>query len=642
MSFIIRQVARRADGGEIVRTRTAVTAQISVGRGTDCDIQLPDLAVMLRHARLVITGPGRVSVEAIGGVPVNVGGSFVTRADLLVADAPAVDIGPFRLSLSAGEDGAVAVTAARVVPPIEAADAAAETEIFSLQGAMPGKRRLAWIGAGLVLVAMLLLPLLHFLAEDRAVLPPAMLAQARQPATHAASDAGQAFGDGRLHVPRARPAAQGGFAADEVWSSGPLSNAHASLSGNCGACHQQAFVSVTDSACQACHVKDALPDHALPARMARGRLPAGGIVGAAHKAFNLPEGRCTSCHKEHEGEATLLAVGQGFCTDCHAGLKSRLPDTPLADVPGWKEHPDFRATLVATPSSQRPIFTRARLGGAPGQGAQERSGLIYPHALHQSATNAVANMAQKQGLPTGNDGALPCRYCHVPDAGQVRFQPISMEKNCGACHDLAFARDGGTLRTLPHGKPEQVAGIIRDFWASRSGRADVALFPRRPPGPAAAPAAVPAGRAEAAVAQIFTGRRFGDGIGARGICNDCHVVTDTGAADILRRFTIQPVTLNDHYLPQGRFPHGRHRSVEGRTGEAACLACHQGALTSKAATDVLVPGIANCRQCHGAPARALFASAPRAEARCDTCHAFHDGVNPPGGQPVRLAARPAT
>jgi predicted CXXCH cytochrome family protein len=628
MSFLLRQIARRADGGDIIRTRSVVAAEISIGRGTDCDIQLADLAVMLRHARIIRTGPGQVSVEATGGVPVDVGGRFVTRADLATADQPAIDIGPFRLSLSDGADGAVAITTERVIAPVEAADAGAELEIFSLQGTMPGKRRMAWIGAAIVLIGLLLVPLWHFMAEDRAVLPQAMIAEAKAPATP-----GQAFGDGRLQRSRARPAASGGFAPDEVWSSGTLSNAHASLSGNCGACHQQAFVSVTDSACQACHVKDALPDHALPARMARGRLPATGIAAAAAHGFNLPEGRCTSCHKEHEGEQPVLAVATSFCTDCHAGLNSRLPDTPVTNVPNWTQHPDFRATLVAAPSLTNPLFTRSAL-----KGATEKSGLIYPHALHQSATNAVANMAQKQGLPTGADGALPCRSCHVDDAGKQRFQPIDMEKHCGACHDLAFARDGGTLRTLPHGKPEQVAGIIRDFWASKAvaPRGGIEIFPRRTPGAIAAtlPVAAAPLRAEAAVAQLFTGRQFG----GKGICTDCHVVTDTGATDITRRFTIAPVTLNDHYLPQGRFPHGKHQSFDGKTGQAACLSCHQGALTSKASADVLIQGVANCRQCHGAPTRSLFASAPKAGASCDTCHAYHDGVNPAGAASARVPA----
>ncbi len=617
MRFIIRQVAKRADGGDIIRTRTLVQAELSIGRGTDCDLQLADLAVMLRHARLAQIAPGRVSLEAIGGVPVAVAGRFVTRADLLLAETPAVDIGPFRLTLSAGEDDAVAITSERVVPPNESADAGQELSIFSLAGAMPPKRLLAWAGALLVLIGLLLVPLAHFIGEGRASLPRAMVADAARPATAVKA----------LAVKTARPAAPGGFAPDEVWSSGPLSNAHASLSNNCGACHQQAFVSVTDSACQACHIPAALPDHAPPARMARGRLPESGVQAVAHHAFNLPQGRCTSCHKEHEGKATVMTVAESFCTDCHAGLSSRLPDTRVANVPGWANHPDFRPTLVTTPSLTAPVFTRTPLAGA-----REQSGLIYPHALHQSASNAVANMAQKQRLPVGSDGALPCRYCHVPDEGQLRFKPIAMEANCGACHDLAFAREAGTVRTLPHGKPAQVAGIIRDFTLSQAfaPRLEVQRlsFDRRLPGRVPAPlAGDPATRARAAVVSVFTGK---------GLCTQCHVISDTGAADLTRRFAIAPVTLNTHYLPQGRFPHGKHKTFDGKTGQAACLACHGGALQSKAATDVLIPGVATCRECHGAPAKALFSSAPKAGDSCDSCHAYHDGWTP--AAPARVAS----
>ena len=625
MAFIVRQVAKRADGGDIIRTRTLVQAELSVGRGTDCDIQLADLAVMLRHAKLAQVAGGRISVEAIGGVPVSVAGKFVTRADLVLAENPAVDIGPFRLSLAAGEDGACAITAERVVPPIEAADAAQETSIFSLADALPPKRRLAWIGALLVLIGLLLVPLAHFIGETRATLPRDTLAQAARPVTP-----GQAFGDGRLTLPKARPAAQGGFAPDEAWSSGTLSNAHASLANNCGACHQQAFVSVTDSACQACHTPAALPDHAAPARLAKGRLPESEVMAAAHSAFNLPQGRCTSCHKEHEGAATVMTVAEAFCTDCHAGLKSRLRDTPVADVPGWAKHPDFRATLVATPSLTAPVFTRTALAGA-----REHSGLIYPHDLHQSATNAVANMAQKQRLPVAADGALPCSYCHQPDSDQLRFKPIAMEANCGACHDLAFARDGGSFRTLPHGKPAQVAGIIRDFTLSQAfaPRADVQRisFDRRLPGRAPAPLRGDANaRAKAAVVSVFTGK---------GLCTACHVITDTGAADLTRRFSIVPVTINAQYLPQGRFPHGKHKTFDGKAGQAACIACHTGVLKSKASTDVNIPGITMCRECHGAPAKTWLSRAAKAEASCDTCHAYHDGVPPAGHSvPARVAA----
>jgi predicted CXXCH cytochrome family protein len=603
MAFIIRQIARRADGGDIIRTRTLPAAEISVGRGTDCDIQLPDLGVMLRHARLVQIAPGRVAVEAIGGVPVEVGGRFVSRADLVVAEQPSIMIGSHRLSLEPGEGGAVAITAQRVIAAADADAAAAETGIFSLAGALPSRRWLAWAGALLVLGLLFAWPLAHFIGEARADLPARMVADAGRP------------GSAKATAARAEST---GFQPDMVWSTGTLSNAHAGLSNNCGACHQQAFVSVRDATCQQCHVAAALPDHAPPARLAHGRVPESGVIGAVHAGAGLEPGRCTSCHREHEGPATVMTVAESFCTDCHSGLDGRLRDTALANVSGWDRHPEFKPTLVAAPAAGRPKLVRASLDTRP----RENSGLVYPHALHLSASNAVANMAQKQGLAVGRNGALGCGYCHTPDADGVRFKPISMEDDCAACHDLAFARDGGVLRTLPHGKPEQLAGIIRDFWAARGGAGGMDPV-RRPPG-VNPRATLPATSPDAAVAAVFTGK---------GLCTECHQVRDTGTAPISRRFAIAPVSLNDHYLPKGRFPHGKHKSHNGKTGDAACIACHTGVTASKSSADVLLPAVASCRGCHGAPR-----SVNAVSASCDTCHGYHEGSHDSPAT-VRVAQR---
>jgi hypothetical protein len=132
------------------------------------------------------------------------------------------------------------------------------------------------------------------------------------------------------------------------------------------------------------------------------------------------------------------------------------------------------------------------------------------------------------------------------------------------------------------------------------------------------------------VAAVFTG----GGMAKKGICTDCHVVTDTGSADITKRFAIAPVSINDHYLPQGQFPHGQHKSYDGKTGEAACIACHTGVLKSKASSDVLIPGVANCRECHGAPPKSLLPTAAKAGASCDTCHGFHEGGDGRTGLPA--------
>lgn len=635
MSFVVRQIAKRADGGDIIRTRTLDIAEITVGRGTDCDIQLADLGVMLRHARLLQLSDGTVAIQSTGGIPLEIDGKFVSRADLSVADNPIINIASHRLSLSKGDaPGSIAITAERVIAATDAADAASETGIFSLRETMPSKRGLAWVLAGLVLIIGLALPLFMMGGSD---LPADMVAAAARP-----------NGDGAA---RLQPALGGedikktGYSADMVWTSGPLSTAHAGLSNNCGACHSQPFVSVTDSACVSCHKPDAVPDHASADRMATGRLPAGGFEAGIHKGLNLPEGRCASCHKEHEGPRGALMVAASFCTDCHTGLSGRLKDTKIANVPDWDDHPQFKPTLVTAASLTAPKFERVSLGDKP----VERSGLVYPHDIHQSATNSVGNMVQKQGLAAGPNGALACSYCHTPDSDGVRFKPIEMEKNCGDCHDLAFAKDGGIVRTLPHGKPEQVAGIIRDFYLGQAlnPRAGVQrlAFERRAPGKMAELEAADLritsvgearARGDAAIAQIF-----GANGKAGGLCSDCHIVNNTGAPNVAERFTIAPVTLASHYLPKGQFPHGQHKTYDRKTGDAACVACHKGVMTSKVSTEVLLPSITQCRDCHGSSNVATNVAAT-----CNTCHGFHYGEGGQGGDigtsPHRKPAKPAT
>lgn len=623
MSFIIRQIAKRADGGDIIRTRTLEAPEISVGRGTDCDIQLADLGIMLRHARLTRLAGGLVAVEATGGIPLEIDGKFVNRAELVAAASPAINMASHRLTLGAGDKpGDVTISAERVIPATDAADAGSEVEIFSLGGAMPTKRAMAWTMALLVLGFGLLWPMLSMWGRGPAELPAAMVADAARVTPRAASGAARLAPAGS-----AAPVALTAMQPDIVWNSGPMSGAHAGTSYSCGACHQEAFVATSDASCVACHKPEVVPDHAAADRMRTGRfVPTGGLAAATlavQQAAGLEPGRCASCHKEHEGPDGALMVAQSFCTDCHTGLDGRLSDTKLANVEGWDEHPQFKATLVAKASDLSPRFERVSLDATP----KEASGLIYPHELHMSKTNAVANMVVKQGLPA-KDGALGCNYCHVSDSDGVRFKPIEMEANCAACHDLSFARDGGVVRTLPHGKPAQVAGIVRDFYLSQalSPRAGVQrlAFERRAPGQMAEAEARDLRVTSAAEARVLAGRAVDQIFSKDGVCADCHMVSNTGAENLAERWQVAPVTINNHYLPKGLFPHGRHDSYNGKTGDAACVACHTGVTKSKLATDVLLPKVEGCRDCHGSGDVKTNVAAT-----CDTCHGYHFGSDLP-------------
>lgn len=212
MSFTLNQVARRAGGGEIVRTRQFDAAEISIGRGSDCDIQLPDLAVSLRHAVMRQTAPNEVSIEAAGREPFEIDGKFTTQARVTTAAEHHLILGGHNLVLKAGEtpgDIAITVTRSETAPTAAAED---EEKIFSIQESILGKRAMAWTFGLLIVILCLAFPIGGFLIHQNA----------------------------RIH-------------ADQQWSGGPLSHAHAFLGKNCQACHVKAFVAVRDDACLACH-----------------------------------------------------------------------------------------------------------------------------------------------------------------------------------------------------------------------------------------------------------------------------------------------------------------------------------------------------------------------------------------------------
>ena len=73
---------------------------------------------------------------------------------------------------------------------------------------------------------------------------------------------------------------------------------------------------------------------------------------------------------------------------------------------------------------------------------------------------------------------------------------------------------------------------------------------------------------------------------------------------------VKPVLVTDRWLPKGLFHHGSHDNMQ-------CSACHK-AETSTQATDVLLPQIGLCQQCHGGEE-----ATDRVPSGCISCHGFH-------------------
>ncbi|ODT89519.1 cytochrome c3 family protein [Phenylobacterium sp. SCN 70-31] len=586
-AFHLRLITERAGGGDpIIRERDVAGPEAGIGRAPDNDVILADLAVDLKHARMRFAGDGRVVLETVSGAPFTVDGRSTQRAEIDLARGPVAGFGSYRLAFETAEDGAT-VTVTR-----EDDDHHPAPSVFSLQARVFNRRNMAWVLGSTIALICLLVPL---------------------------------FLSGVL-APRIHP--------DQQWSSGPLSKAHAFLETDCKACHVKNFQAVRDDACQSCHgAGDAAPkslarareagspfepllasDHAPRDKLeAATPLPAslGGKVSTlVQRAVGHPTDRCASCHIEHTKagpvpgstpEAPMdhkprLVVVQD-CASCHSQLKMRLKTTELVDTPNWEKHATFKA-MVVTSAGPKPTFQRIALNTAP----QERNGLTFPHDLHLQPLGGVARQAIVLGKNKGYGAALECASCHRPDAGGTGFQPIEMERDCGSCHSLAYARGSdGRLLELPHGELQKVVDTLAGRRLTGGAGSN-----RQRPG-TIRPEAFSATGASAYRATFSRG----------GACYDCHTVAWEG--DTVR---MAPVSLTQRYLPRGGFDHSvpEHGGPgQAKAGGFECADCHK-AQTSARSGDVLIPDLKSCATCHGQTTAQIAAAD---DADCTTCHSFH-------------------
>lgn len=572
MSFIVRTVARTADGRDIVRPKTYDKAELTVGRSPSSDIHLADLAVVLNHAVIRASG-GSVEIVATAGLPVIVDGKQTEHERISAAQGADVRIGSHSLEIEAGEGdekGSVIITVSRVGAISNASEEKEEAHVFSLASTLPGKRPLAWALVLLILGVFLIWPLVSINTQPTD--------QTRKVAFH----------------------------ADEMWTSGKLSQVHKSLENNCQACHVKAGESVRDTACVACHTK--VHDHADPKKLAEAR-GSPGIVGGTKQfvggLFGIEPGRCVECHTEHQGTTAMPVTDERFCTNCHTDMSKRV-ETALKDTADFgASHPQFEPTIRFAGAGGVPMFRRVSLDANP----KEDNGLKFPHDMHLSTTNGVAQMAKTLGKGEGYGAPLDCANCHTRDATGTAFIAVKMEPACGACHSLAFDQVGGTIRTLRHGEPAQVIADIRAFYRAGGSRSPAFQgMDRRRPGDFvtsgqrinfAQTSAMHVGNADQAIRAVFS---------KGGACFDCHAVRATGNATT--PYAVTPVAQSTRYLTKGWFDHAAHDTE-------TCASCHA-VKTSKSAADVSLPKLAKCQECHGG--QDAHKEVPSA---CAMCHDYH-------------------
>jgi len=574
MTFIVRQITTTAAGREITRSKPFPTDEIGVGRSTENAIHLPDLAVNPNHAVIRRRDDGQIIVESTSGQNFTLDGKH--RISVTIDPSAGAELGFGGHVIVVSEEGEdVVLTVKRVEALSDSAETRSETTLYTLKGLLPGKRVSAWSFIALVLAAFLVWPIYTW-ATWRGV--------------------------------EERPDQ---FHADTMWSAGALSSAHHGLEQDCQACHVDAFVTVQDKTCLTCHEDDA-HDHAAKPRLltARGEPEGFGKIGAAFaSAFNKPPGRCVECHSEHEGAGAMEPTAQKFCADCHNGMDARLTDTKLENASDFGiEHPQFRPAVLVSPGGKNPPRKRVSLDDKP----TENNGLKFPHDVHLSKTGGVAQMGRRLTADYDFGPSLVCKDCHTPDPKGVRFEPVDMKEDCSMCHSLAFDEIGGTVRTLRHGEPAMVQADLRAYYRSTGPTRPINLggMARRRPGESndirvasdyARAVQFRPSRANMAISEVFS---------RGGACFDCHGITPPTARGRVD-YGIKPVTQTDRYMQKGWFSHDAHT-------EEKCETCHN-APASKQATDLLLPGIKTCRECHGGE----FQKTSDVPSTCAMCHDYH-------------------
>ena len=420
-----------------------------------------------------------------------------------------------------------------------------------------------------------------------------------------------------------------GLARDsQVYSSGRMSEAHAVLESECTACHIKtvgAFSArASDTACLACH--DGPMHHATtqPTRI--------------WPARNAPS--CAACHTEHRGRVNLVAMSNETCTQCHADLQDAAGrSTEFAKHIESLEngHPEFAALRTGSNSWSYPrtillnhaLHMKPLRRGPTGPNVQLECGNCHrtqaagPDLTYSDARyRAEATTKYQQALMFSPDALQSAR----PATGRELMATVKFANACAACHLLTFDErfDFG----VPHDEPEVVHKFLIAKFSEYIRAHPAELGEARDPKPELARKPT-AGNAHAYRSSEWLAARVYDAeqLLWRKTCRQCHALgfrVEGTRPPVAPWLTMRPADIltapvfptilwgadAGRRMPHATFDHDAHRGF-------SCISCHEKAVTSMEASDVLLPGIVICKTCH-APGQ------KHAESRCFECHTYHD------------------
>ncbi|MEJ6682640.1 MAG: hypothetical protein QNL96_01550 [SAR86 cluster bacterium] len=569
MRLLIKYIESRGAGKEVSQF-TFEGDIATIGRGTDQTIQIADRRLPLSHSRLTLAG-GKLTLASSGDYRFAVNGESTRRAQLQAGDL--VEISGHSIKVKA-DDGEL-----DFVLEVELASetVAKLRDRFQtrLRDVKVPERAIAWTLFLVILITTLAIPMAGFYLDEREELRESML-----------PDDGQ-------------------------WLSGELHQNHAFLGENCDVCHAKPFVPTQDEDCLGCH--QTVTHH---------------FDTEVHGDDYQVGSRCADCHQEHSTTGSIIRSDQGVCTTCHAKLTDVGMDgdglLPATDFSA--NHPDFKVSLLQYGLDDDWHEKRVNLDEV---GIAEGSNLIFPHDVHLDAAGIDSADGKVQ---------MQCSDCHVPEKGGMKMQAVNMQDHCASCHQLTFDPNSPD-RVVPHGSPPELMRTLREYYALQYLTEELGaetdedqklapgtetdadpVRPVRRPGRVERPQLITdlitamqidPKASIGAKAAVFIEARVADAaenLFEKQTCTVCHEITAVADAEV--PWKVLPVRISEAWYPLSDFSHEGHKNME-------CDGCHL-ARDSEVATDILMPDIANCRQCHGGEdAENLLAS------NCITCHKFH-------------------
>lgn len=399
-------------------------------------------------------------------------------------------------------------------------------------------------------------------------------------------------------------------------SPGPIHHNHRAL--NCRDCHAGKWEggrklwgesrAQMNQACARCH--DGLPNEShfpLLEEAPRNWHTAFSTRVAPHSPRQLltEESDCANCHRDHRGGRTLIQTSNQKCTNCHKSLSFFVTEgSPLVapHVTGFEpgEHPGFEV---------------------PNTSYNDPGVLRFNHKKHLElgSKGSVGGLSKPlQRLKEKN-----CRYCHQADPEQRLMLPITYEQHCQECHPLTVPLTGRKDHRAerawsefaqvpaPHVEPAKVRQAMIERLSSAVISSPGLLRdpggPRPLPGRSPIPPKIWEQSKWVEMQQTSIERKL---FGKRGQCQFCHLERN-GISQRNNLPVYHQTSLPKRWMYQANFHHGKH--------SRNCFDCHNAQLSEKT-SDVLMPSMHSCVNCHG---ESIPTPPGGATSNCTQCHSYH-------------------